>query len=86
MLIGVWLIPAVLAPLIIRKPGAGVFAETVAAIISTFLGSPWGTITILYGLVQGAGGEAGVRGHVVPLVPAAGRARWRRPGRCGGRR
>ena len=31
LLIGVWLIPAVLAPLIIRKPGAGVFAETVAA-------------------------------------------------------
>jgi energy-coupling factor transport system substrate-specific component len=57
--IGVWLIPAVLAPLVIRKPGAGVFAETVAAIISTFLGSPWGTITILYGLVQGVGGEAG---------------------------
>ena len=59
MLVGVWLIPAVLAPLIVRKPGAGVFAETVAAIISTFLGSPWGTITILYGLAQGVGGEAG---------------------------
>ena len=59
LLIGVWLIPAVLAPLIIRKPGAGIFAETVAAVISTFLGSPWGTITILYGLAQGAGGEAG---------------------------
>lgn len=59
VLVGVWLIPAVLAPLIIRKPGAGVFAETVAAVISTFLGSPWGTITILYGLAQGAAGEAG---------------------------
>ena len=55
---GVWFLPAVLGPLIIRKPGAGVFTETVASIISVLLGSPWGTITIVYGLMQGVGGEA----------------------------
>lgn len=55
---GVWLIPAVLGPLVIRKAGAGVFTETVAAIISVLLGAQWGTITIVYGLLQGLGGEA----------------------------
>jgi energy-coupling factor transport system permease protein len=58
LLNGVWLIPAVLAPLVIRKPGAGVFAETVAAVISSLLGSPWGLTTVLYGLFQGVAGEA----------------------------
>ncbi|WP_100448491.1 ECF transporter S component [Glycomyces xiaoerkulensis] len=54
---GLWLIPAVLAPLIVRKVGAGVFTEALAASISLFLGSQWG-ITVLYqGLLQGLGGE-----------------------------
>ncbi|MCF6745356.1 hypothetical protein E9529_13985 [Blastococcus sp. KM273128] len=56
---GVWLIPAVLAPLIVRKPGAGLFAELVAAIVSALLGSAWGTTTIVYGLLQGLAGDAG---------------------------
>ena len=55
---GVWLIPAVLAPLVVRKPGAGLFAELVAAIVSALLGSAWGTLTIVYGLLQGLAGEA----------------------------
>jgi energy-coupling factor transport system substrate-specific component len=56
---GVWLIPAVLAPLIIRKPGAGLFAELLAATVSALLGSGWGTSVIVYGLLQGLAGEAG---------------------------
>jgi energy-coupling factor transport system substrate-specific component len=56
---GVWLIPAVLAPLIVRKPGAGLFAELIAATVSALLGSAWGTTTIVYGLLQGLAGEAG---------------------------
>ena len=55
---GVWLIPAVLGPLVIRKPGAGFFTETVAAAVSALLGAQWGLVTILYGLFQGVGGEA----------------------------
>src|SRR5436190_3313487 len=55
---GVWFVPAVLGPLVIRKPGAGVFTETVAAAVSALLGTPWGLVTILYGLLQGVGGEA----------------------------
>jgi energy-coupling factor transport system substrate-specific component len=58
LLYGPWLIPAVLAPLIIRRPGSGVFAETVAAAVSALLGAQWGPIVILYGVVQGFAGEA----------------------------
>ena len=56
---GVWLIPGVLGPLVIRKPGAGLFTEVVAASISTLFGSPWGLLVIVSGLVQGIGGEFG---------------------------
>jgi energy-coupling factor transport system substrate-specific component len=56
---GVWLLPAVLAPLVVRKPGAGLFAELVAAILSALLGSSWGSIILLYGLLQGLAGELG---------------------------
>jgi energy-coupling factor transport system substrate-specific component len=54
---GVWLLPAVIAPLIIRKPGAAIFAELVAAIVSALLGSVWGLDVLLSGFVQGAGAE-----------------------------
>jgi energy-coupling factor transport system substrate-specific component len=58
LLYGVWLMPAVLAPLIVRKPGAAVFAEMVAAIVSAFLpGNVWGPDVLLSGLVQGAAAE-----------------------------
>ena len=56
---GVWLLPAVLAPLIVRKPGAALFAELMAAVISALLGSQWGWIVLLYGLLQGLAGELG---------------------------
>lgn len=57
---GMWFVPAVLAPLIIRKPGAGLFAELVAALVSFLLGSPFGFAVVYpYGLVEGLAGEAG---------------------------
>jgi energy-coupling factor transport system substrate-specific component len=56
-LYAVWLIPAVLAPLIVRKPGAALFAEMVAAGVSAILGSQWGVDTLLSGFVQGAAAE-----------------------------
>jgi len=58
LMYGIWLMPAVLAPLIIRKPGAAVFAEMVAAVVSAFLpGNVWGPDVLLSGLVQGAAAE-----------------------------
>ena len=57
LLSGVWLIPAVLAPLIVRLPGAGLLAEFMAAAVSAALGSAWGLDTLASGLMQGAGAE-----------------------------
>ena len=54
---GMWLMPAIVAPLIVRKPGAALFAEMVAAIVAVLLGSQWGLDTLLSGSVQGAGAE-----------------------------
>src|SRR3954468_21328304 len=59
LLYGVWLLPAVVAPLIVRKPGAAIFAETVAAIVSALLGAQWGAQVVLYGLLEGLAGELG---------------------------
>ena len=56
-LYGMWLVPAILAPILIRRPGAALFAEMVAAGISAFLGSQWGPDTLLSGFVQGAAAE-----------------------------
>lgn len=53
----VWLIPAVLGPLVVRKPGAALFAEMVAAGVSALLGSLWSVDTLLSGFVQGAAAE-----------------------------
>ena len=54
---GVWLFAGVLAGLIVRKPGAAVAAEVVAATVSALLGAHWGFLTIEAGLVQGIGAE-----------------------------
>lgn len=54
---GVWLLPAVVAPLIVRKPGAALFAELVAAIVSALLGNTWGLDVVLSGFAQGAAAE-----------------------------
>ena len=59
LMYGVWLLPAVVAPLIVRKPGAALFAELVASIVSALLGASWGAQVILYGLLQGLAGELG---------------------------
>lgn len=57
LLYAVWLVPAVLTPAIVRKPGAALFAEMVAAGVSTIIGSQWGPDTLLSGFVQGAAAE-----------------------------
>ncbi len=55
---GGWLFAAVLGGLIIRKPGAALFTELVAAVVSTLVGgNEWGPLTLVSGLVQGLGAE-----------------------------
>ena len=54
---GVWMVPAVLVPLIVRRPGAALFGEALAASASMLFGAQWGLLTVVYGLVQGAAAE-----------------------------
>jgi energy-coupling factor transport system substrate-specific component len=55
--LGVWLIPAVVAALIIRKPGAALFTEFVAANIELILGNQWGFEVLLSAILQGVAVE-----------------------------
>jgi energy-coupling factor transport system substrate-specific component len=58
LLTGVWLLPGVLGGLIVRKPGAALFTEVVAATVSVIIvPNEWGWWTIEAGLVQGLGAE-----------------------------
>lgn len=54
---GVWMLPAVLVPMIVRRPGAALFGEAVAASASMLFGAQWGLLTVVYGLAQGAAAE-----------------------------
>lgn len=54
---GVWLMAGVCGALIIRKPGAALFTELVAASVSALLGASWGLLTVQSGLIQGLGAE-----------------------------
>ena len=54
---GMWLFPAVLGGLLIRKPGAALFTEMVAAAVSALLGSQFGLTVLASGFVQGLGAE-----------------------------
>ncbi|GAA3703792.1 ECF transporter S component [Zhihengliuella alba] len=58
IVMGMWLFPGVLGALIIRKPGAALYCELLAAVISAFMGSQWGLTVLMSGLLQGLGAEA----------------------------
>ena len=54
---GGWLFAGVLTALVIRKPGAALYGELVAAVVSALVGNQWGVLTIESGLVQGLAAE-----------------------------
>lgn len=54
---GIWLLGGVLGGLIIRKPGAALFVEMLAAAVSALMGNQWGIETLYSGLAQGLGAE-----------------------------
>ena len=56
---GIWLLPAVLVGLIVRRPGAAAFGGLVSAAVSVLLGSPYGIDALISGAIQGAGAELG---------------------------
>ncbi|CDP88487.1 MULTISPECIES: ECF transporter S component [Mycolicibacterium] len=57
LLAGGWLFAGVLTALVIRKPGAALYGELVAATVSALVGNQWGVLTLESGLVQGIGAE-----------------------------
>lgn len=51
---GLWLFAGPLAAVIVRKPGAALYAEVVAAVLEALMGNMWGGgSTFVIGLVQG---------------------------------
>lgn len=58
VLYAVWLFPAVLGGVVIRKPGAAIYVEVVAAVVEALIGAQWGGFwTIEAGVIQGLGAE-----------------------------
>lgn len=55
--VGIWLLGGVVGGLIIRKPGAALLVELIAAVVSALIGNVWGITTIFSGLAQGLGAE-----------------------------
>ncbi len=54
---GIWYLGGPLGALVIRKPGAALFVEVVAATVSMALGSQWAIDTLFSGIAQGLGAE-----------------------------
>ena len=57
LITGIWLIGGPIRGLIVRKPGAAILVEVIAASVSAALGSQWGISTLYSGLAQGLGAE-----------------------------
>jgi energy-coupling factor transport system substrate-specific component len=57
LLAGVWFIGGTLVAFIIRRPGAALLGEVLAAILEGFI-TQWGITAAIWGLVQGLGAEA----------------------------
>lgn len=77
VVMGFWFIVSIIAAAIIRKPGAALFSEMLAAGVQILLGSPAGLILLLTGFVQGAGAEAVFaatrwKRYTLPVLIAAG--------------
>lgn len=54
---GPWLIAGVVGGLVVRRPGAALLAEFLAASVSGLIGTQWGATVLLSGLLQGLGVE-----------------------------
>ncbi|MDA3642899.1 ECF transporter S component [Saccharopolyspora indica] len=54
---GAWLLGGVIGGLVVRKPGAALLTEVVAASVEALLGNSWGLSTVVSGTIQGFGVE-----------------------------
>ena len=57
LFVGFWFIAGVVGGLIIRRPGAAIACELIAATVSALFGNQWGVTTVVSGLAQGVGAE-----------------------------
>ena len=77
VVMGFWFIVSIIAAAIIRKPGAALLTEMLAAGVEILLGSPAGIMLLVAGAIQGAGAEAvfGLtrwRNYSLPVLMLAG--------------
>jgi energy-coupling factor transport system substrate-specific component len=54
---GMWLVPAVLGALIVRKPGAAFYTLTLASLVSVAIGTSWGWTIVVQGPLEALGAE-----------------------------
>lgn len=54
-----WLVAGVVGGLVVRRPGAALLCEVVAALVSMIPGTQWGFTTLISGILQGLGAEIG---------------------------
>ena len=54
---GPWLMAGVVGGLVIRRPGAALFCEVIAALVEMLPGSQWGFTALISGVLQGLGAE-----------------------------
>ena len=76
---GFWFIAGIVVPYIVRKPGAALAGEVLAALAEMLAGGQWGATLLLSGLVQGGASElifaaTGWRSYRLPVLMAAGAA------------
>lgn len=57
LFVGFWFIAGIVGGLIIRRPGAALACELIAATVSALFGNQWGVTTVVSGLAQGIGAE-----------------------------
>ena len=59
LFVGLWFIGGVVGGLIVRRPGAALACEVVAALVSMLPGTEWGATVLIAGVLQGLGAELG---------------------------
>lgn len=57
LLAGPWLLGGIVGGLVVRKPGAALFCELIAANVEYILGNQWGAGVMVSGVLQGLGVE-----------------------------
>jgi len=55
--LGLWIIPAVAGALLVRRPGAAIFMELIAANVELLLGNTWGITVLFSAMLQAVGVE-----------------------------